>query len=169
MGIQEKSEITIHNEQRKRKLCEKVEPNPKTRKISEKNKNVRISNNMRDAVKTTCQVCFAKVSFVTMRSHTKSGHKLGISDYKMKHGELMEHIVEEVYHKCGICSDKIFFHGDAIAVHVKKHKVSHKEYNRKFINLLKDQVPSTLAKKEPKSQFDNMSSEELLAELDELI
>ena len=165
---------------------EKVEPKSKAMKVPAKEDKVKFSNNMKDAVKTVCQICYAEVSFIGMRSHTKSAHKMGITDFKLEHGELVENIVDEVYHNCGICSEKILFHADAIAPHAKKHRISHKEYNRKFITLLKDTVRPLTEKKDNKISFENMSSEELLfsekhmvrkllasnkllAELDELI
>ena len=161
-NIQHKSEITVYNEGRKRVQNEKVEPNSKAMKMSAKEEKVKFSNNMKDAVKTVCQICYAEVSFVVMRSHTKSAHKLIITDYKLQHGELVENIVEEVYHRCGICSKKILFHGDAIATHAKTHRISHKEYNQKFISLLKDTEAPLTRKKEKKTSFENMSNEELL-------
>ena len=59
-------------------------------------------------------------------------------------------------------SKKILFHGDAIATHAKTHRISHKEYNQKFISLLKDTEAPLTRKKEKKTSFENMSNEELL-------
>ena len=150
-------------------LDEVTEPKSKSRKTSDKQAKVKLSNNMKDSVKTICQICSNQISFVGMRSHTKSAHNMGITDYKLQHGELIENIVEEIYHKCGICSEKILFHGDAIAPHAKKHKISHKDYNNRFITLRKKTNPPQVVKEELKTSCANMTSEELLAELDDLI
>ena len=43
-----------------------------------------------------------------------------------------------VYHKCGLCFKIILFDSDEISSHLKgHHKISHKEYNEKFMNARK--------------------------------
>ena len=59
------------------------------------------SNHMKDNVQSYCQICKVPQDFSKMRSHTKSKHNIGITEYKKKYGELIDNIVETVYHKCG--------------------------------------------------------------------
>ena len=74
-----------------------------------------------------------------MRSHTKSKHSIGITDYKQKYGELIDNIVETIYHKCGICNTAILLDGDILATHARLHRISHKAYSDKYITLRKQE------------------------------
>ena len=107
--------------------------NPSTVIIN--NDNIRYSNNMKDTVMTICQICRVRQNFTKMRSHTKSLHGVSITDYKKQYGQLIDHIVEFIYHKCGICSKALLLDGDTLAVHAKTHGITHKMYSEKFITL----------------------------------
>ena len=169
-NIQEDSEITIQNEEqsKKRYLDKKVEPLPKTRRLSSEEEGMRFSNDMKDAVKTVCQICKNDFSFQNMRLHTKAAHNLGITEYKMQHGDLDKSMVEAVYHKCGICSDVFLLHGDGIAKHAKRHDISHKEYSKRFLRLVKDPLPSQSTKEGDKNVFKGITIEELMAKSEDL-
>ena len=91
------------------------------------------SNDMIDACKTICKVCQAQVTLNYMRTHTKIKHRMTISEYKDLFGNHRDHIVKEVYHKCGLCQEEILLDGDRIHLHVRKHKISLKEYSSKYI------------------------------------
>ena len=52
---------------------------------------------------------------------------------KNKFGNHRDQIVEEVYHKCGICCEEMLLDADNIHLHVKHHKISLKDYNAKYI------------------------------------
>merc|ERR1712129_358855 len=169
-NIQEDSEITIQNEEqsKKRYLYKKVEPLPKTRKLSSEEEGMRFSNDMKDAVKTVCQICKNDFSFQNMRLHTKVAHNLGITEYKMQHGDLDKSMVEAVYHKCGICSDVFLPHGDGVAKHAKRHDISHKEYSKRFLRLVKDPLPSPNTNEGDNGVFKRMTIEELMAKSKDL-
>ena len=64
---------------------------------------LKFSNSMEDATKAMCQICKRPVALTALRSHTPRVHKMSISAYKDHHGSPRAHIIEEVYHKCGIC------------------------------------------------------------------
>ena len=98
-------------------------------------RNTRYSNHMKDTVQSYCQICKVPQTFTRMRSHTKSRHGISITDYKKQYGQLIENIVETVYHKCGICNKDILLDGDTLATHAKGHGVTHKAYSEKYITL----------------------------------
>ena len=109
-----------------------LQPEAKAKRAKEE-KVARFSNSMKDAVRTVCQICKKEVEFNHMRIHTRKAHEVGISEYKRMFGNLIENLVEAVYHKCTLCSQVILLNGDVIATHAKKHRITHKEYNSRFI------------------------------------
>ena len=95
--------------------------------------NARFSNNMKDVVKTVCKICMVAKSTLEMRSHTKKMHGVNIRDYKQQFGELGDHLIEIVLHKCGVCNETLLFSHDVISGHVRsKHKISCKTYSQKY-------------------------------------
>ena len=138
-------------------------------------KTIKFSNNTKDTVQTICQICTNAMSFTNMRSHTKNVHKTSITDYKKKHGQLIDHIVELVYHKCGVCEKAILLDGDTIAPHAKRHGMSHRDYSAKYMILSKGTTNTVEVKKAIKpATFDEesikgKSAMEMLAELEEMI
>jgi len=169
-NIQEDSEIFIQNEvqSKKRNLDKKIEPMPKTRKLSSEEEGVRFSNDMKDAVKTVCQICKNAVLFQKMRLHSKAVHSLGITEYKMQYGGLDESLAEVVYHKCGICSDTFLLHWDAILAHSKKHDISLKEYSKRFLRLVTDTAPTLETTENETIGLEQMTIEELMAKSEDL-
>ena len=180
----------------KRKIEEDVSEGHLSKRKAKEETSARFSNNMKDAVKTVCQICKLEVEFNHMRIHTRKAHKQGISEYKRAYGNLEENLVEAVYHQCALCSQVFLLNGDAIATHAKKHKITHKEYNRRFIILkkespevkleedfekkheklmndldcnLKKVKPEKASSPELRRRLEQMSSEDLLKELDLLI
>jgi hypothetical protein len=97
----------------------------------------KFSDSMKDAVQTVCQICRSVETFVNMRGHTRKAHGVSITDYKSQHGLLIDHMVEAVYHRCGVCSKAILLNGDNIAPHAKSHSMTHKEYTAKYMTLKK--------------------------------
>ena len=175
-----------------------VQPEAKVKRASEteEEKVARFSNSMKDAVRTVCQICKKEVEFNHMRIHTRKAHEVGISEYKRMYGNLTENLVEAVYHKCTLCSQVILLNGDVIATHAKKHRITHKEYNSRFIigkkenldvkqeenlkskheelmNNLDDNLTKLKTEKatgaELRRKLAEMSSDDLLKELDLLI
>ena len=108
------------------------------------------SNDMTDACKTVCKVCNNKVTLYYMRSHAKNMHGITIKEYRSMYGYHREHIVKEVYHKCGLCQKDLLLDQDDIHMHVRKHKFSLREYNAKFIMKSKTKSNRTI-KKQPEA------------------
>ena len=98
-------------------------------------RNTRYSNHMKDTVQSYCQICKVPQTFTRMRLHTKSRHGISITDYKKQYGQLIENIVETVYHKCGICNKDILLDHDTLATHAKGHGITHKAYSEMYITL----------------------------------
>ena len=142
---------------------------------SDPNYPVKFSNYTKDIVQTVCQICKNGFSFTNMRSHTKSVHKITITEYKKKYGQLMDHIVEPVYHKCGICDKAILLDIDRIAPHAGSHGMSHKEYSAKYLILTKGMAKTMQPQKLiqstviDKNSIKEKSAMEILAELEEMI
>ena len=136
------------------------QPETTTKKAKEE-KVARFSNNMKDAVRTVCQICKKEVEFNQMRIHTRKAHEVGISEYKRTYGNLVENLVEAVYYKCTLCSQVLLLNGDVIASHAKKHRITHKEYNSRFIVGKKENLDVKLE--------ENLESkhEELMKDLDD--
>jgi len=115
---------------------------------------IKFSNSMKDAVKTECRICRQAVSLTTMRGHTKSAHKMSISDYKETHGNHRTQIIEKIFHKCGLCQQAILLDSDDIAHHLKKsHEITHKDYNSKYMTLKKDDKSANKTKDKPRKQI----------------
>ena len=58
-------------------------------------------------------------------------------------------IIEEVQHKCGICSDVVLLDSDTIALHIKRHKITHREYTATYLKIVNQAQSST---KKPKRE-----------------
>ena len=68
----------------------------------------RISNNMKDVVRTLCLMCEEDnpVVLSRLRMHTKTAHGVPLSEYKKKFSIATERqhvLVEKVLHQCGLC------------------------------------------------------------------
>merc|ERR1719187_760041 len=64
---------------------------------------------------------------------------MSIADYKEKYGNHRTQIIDEIYHECGLCAEAILLDSDDIAHHLKKcHQITHKDYNSRFMTLMKD-------------------------------
>ena len=100
-------------------------------------KSERFSNNLKDAVRTICQVCQASVTLLTMRSHTRNKHNMDIKEYRKEFGDPKNQMVEVVKHRCSFCNEELLLHCDVITPHVKKHNITHSEYTKKYMVLMK--------------------------------
>ena len=76
--------------------------------------NCRFSNCMRDAVRSICQICGSPETWNNMRNHTKKVHGIRITDYKQQYGQLTEHLVAKVFHKCGVCGRVLLLDPDVV-------------------------------------------------------
>jgi len=93
-----------------------------------------VSNDMADYVKVKCSLCGAHLTMAGLRVHTKARHGLTITAYKKKFGAEAD-VVEEVWHRCAICTKLVLLDRDRVAAHLRTpgHGISHKEYNRRFM------------------------------------
>ena len=165
--IQPARDVLIQQKKRVRTEEPAKEPEPKRRLLEEKP--VRLSNNIKDAVKTVCQVCKTEVPFDNMRCHTKREHEMGISDYKITFGQLEDNLVEPIYHKCKLCSEKFLLSADAIAKHARLHRITHREFSSRFIILRGAKAPTAAPVETLETRLNRMTSAELLRELDLMI
>ena len=102
-------------------------------------KRIRFSNNTKDVVRTVCKLCSQPFPLSRMRSHTKSMHGMAVSEYKKTFNIASDRdydLVEVILHKCGICGLNLLLCSDVIAVHIKRHKITHANYNAMFMNLM---------------------------------
>ena len=94
------------------------------------------SNHLGDAVKVKCKLCNSCESLTAMRSHTKKSHKMTIAVYRERFGQLADHMVEKVYHKCGVCHKILLLDADLIYHHARRtHGLSYKDYTSKYMTL----------------------------------
>lgn len=93
-----------------------------------------ISNDFADYTLVECKICLIHTPMTRLRSHTKSAHKVTITEYKAQFGPDLVPIVP-VYHRCGICEELVLLDSDHIAVHLKKpgHYITHKNYNEGYM------------------------------------
>ena len=156
-------------------IIEKLKETKKTAEQISSKENMKFSDNMKDAVRTRCQICQSAETFVHMRSHVRKRHGMSINEYRQKHGLLLAHVVDAVYHKCGLCSRAVLLDGDTISVHVKgQHHVMHKEYSSKYLTTrnknyiqditAKNSNQSILVRKTTEDESNDKSSENLPSE-----
>merc|ERR1719369_2657457 len=60
---------------------------------------------------------------------------MDLSDYKVSYGEPV--LVKNRYHKCHICDQIFVFTRGRLAGHLARHRVSVKEYGKKFLTKVK--------------------------------
>jgi len=110
--------------------------------------NIKISNDMRDACKTTCLICGTVLFVNALRGHTRAKHDINITAYKQSFGITKLELVKEVYHKCAICGQLLLLDSDTIAAHIPRHKITHKNYNANFMITNNDHSLAQLAESE---------------------
>ena len=135
-------EAGIASQEKREAEAEEMENEPRVKRHCPEETSERLSNHMKDAVKTVCQVCQEEGLFDSMRGHTRREHEMGISEYKLTFGELAKNLVEAVYHKCQLCSQKFLLSADAIAKHARLHRMSHREFSARFIVLRGAKAPT---------------------------
>ena len=94
-----------------------------------------ISNDLADYTLVECSICTLHLPMTRLRSHTKSVHKVTITEYKAMFGPDLTPLAV-VWHRCGICSQLIMLDSDHVAVHLKSGghpRVTHKDYNEAFM------------------------------------
>merc|ERR1712241_505131 len=94
-----------------------------------------ISNDLADHTLVECSICNVHLPMTRLRSHTKSLHKVPITEYKAMFGPELTPLAV-VWHRCGICSQLIMLDSDHVAVHLKSGghpRTTHKDYNEAFM------------------------------------
>jgi len=97
---------------------------------------IKFSNNMKDAVKTICKLCNVQQAMSRMREHTKKAHNVHVSEYKARYNIISDRgyeMVERIFHRCGICSHPFPLDSDLVAGHIRKHGITHANYNAKYM------------------------------------
>ena len=97
---------------------------------------------------------------------------MDIKEYRKEFGDPRNQMVEVVKHRCGICSEELLLHCDAIAPHVKKHNITHSEYTQKYMVLSNNKKPKIRQFNVTKSLDDNCneySEEEMIAEMQAIL
>ena len=80
--------------------------------------------------KTFCCVCDKVIPLSTMKNHTKTWHKMSLTEYKELYGSPKRQIIQVVYHSCVICKTTVLFDPKELYKHLKKHHaMSYKEYS----------------------------------------
>merc|ERR1719318_1820509 len=102
---------------------------------------IKFSNNMKDAVKTICKLCNVQQAMSRMREHTKKAHNVHVSEYKARYNIISDRgyeMVERIFHRCGICSHPFPLDSDLVAGHIRKHGITHANYNAKYMVIKKN-------------------------------
>ena len=125
----------------------------------------RQSNDMKDVVVTKCQICEEPVNLTRMRSHTRTRHKMKITEYKEMYGQQYYDPIELVLHKCGLCMEYLLLDSDVIAQHLRSNtrthgNITHANYNKTYMKLRS-------SVKLEKLEFSDSSATELMAEVSE--
>ena len=103
-------------------------------------KEMRLSSDMTDVVLTNCKVCEEPFNLTRMRSHTRTAHKMKITEYKERYNQQYYDPIELVLHRCGICGEYLLLDSDVVAQHLKTNikthgYITHANYNKKFMTL----------------------------------
>ena len=103
-------------------------------------KEMRLSSDMKDVVLTNCKVCEEPFNLTRMRSHTRTAHKMKITEYKERYNQQYYDPIELVLHRCGICGEYLLLDSDVVAQHLKTNikthgYITHANYNKKFMTL----------------------------------
>jgi len=113
---------------------------------------VRFSNDMKDVCRTKCKICGRIEKLTNLRNHTKTVHGMVITEYKEKFNQHYFDLVEKILHKCGLCGELLLLDSDCVAKHLMNNKMSHKmthgEYNAKFMSLMVQSNKTTVVKKQ---------------------
>ena len=94
----------------------------------------RLSNCMRDGVRSFCQICRRSETWNNMRNHTKNVHGIRITDYKQQYEQPIDTVVEQVFHDWGLCARVLLLDPDVIKQHLGNyHRMSLKLYSAKYM------------------------------------
>jgi len=94
-----------------------------------------ISNDLADYTEVECSICNIHLPMTRLRSHTKTVHRVAITEYKAMFGASLTPLAV-VWHRCGVCGMLVMLDSDHIAVHLKSGghpRITHKDYNEAFM------------------------------------
>jgi len=94
-----------------------------------------ISNDYADIVKIECKICCKQVEKDNFRFLHLKKHGMDISDYKLVYGDPVN--VKSSYHRCFICETIFVFTRSRLASHLTRHKVTVKDYGKRFLTKVK--------------------------------
>ena len=84
--------------------------------------------------KIFCCLCDKVVPLSSIKNHTKSEHKMTLTEYKELCGNPKKQIIKVVYHRCALCQRTVLFDPNEMYKHLKrKHQISYKLYITKYI------------------------------------
>ena len=103
-------------------------------------KKIKLSSDMKDVVLTKCRVCEAPFNLTRVRSHTRTAHKMKITEYKERYNQQYYDPIQLVLHRCGICAEYLLLDSDVVAQHLRANtkthgSITHANYNKKFMTL----------------------------------
>jgi len=98
-------------------------------------KSEEISDDYADIVKIECRICGKRVEKDNFRFMHLKQHGMDLSDYKVAYGDPA--VVKNKYHKCHICRQLFLFTRSRLASHLSRHKVSVKDYGKKYLIKMK--------------------------------
>ena len=103
-------------------------------------KQLKLSNDMKEVVVTNCKVCQQPFNLTRMRSHTRTAHKMRVTQYKEIYNQQYYDPIQLVLHRCGICGEYLLLDSDVVAQHLRSNmkthgSISHANYNKKFMTL----------------------------------
>jgi len=94
-----------------------------------------ISSDYADIVKIHCKICEKPIEKDNFRFLHLKRHGMDMEDYKVAHGE--PEVVKNSYHRCHICQTIFVFTRSRLAGHLARHKISVREYGKKYLTKVK--------------------------------
>ena len=103
-------------------------------------KKMKLSSDMKDVVVTNCKVCEKPFNLTRMRSHTRTAHKMKITEYKERYNQHYYDPLQLVLHRCGICGEYLLLDSDVVSQHLRSNtkthdSITHANYNKKFMTI----------------------------------
>ena len=90
-----------------------------------------ITSDYSDLLKILCKICNKQIERDTFSYMHLKKHGMDVQDYKVSYGEPVP--VKNSYHRCHLCQTIFVFTRSRLAGHLARHKISVKEYAKKFL------------------------------------
>ena len=127
-GISKKRKIDNEEvENKRRKTMDYMNSN----EMKEKCRVMRHSDVVNDFSTYQCQICTFSAKYRHFLKHIDNKHKLSVSEYKRKYGELV--FDELVNHSCLVCHKSLVYTWDSIFRHLKSHNMTPSHYNSSYL------------------------------------